>query len=166
VISLEHSSEGATLNDQSSSRHRESPELRLIQIGHLSEAVKVEFELVAARIGWFVASQAFLLAAYAQVVANDHWRSRPPLIVIAYAVPIIGIVASVLVRIGVEAAHSAAAKAKHQRDASISLLPMHLRYTLVPVDSKLHLAGNLPASLLPTVVIVFWFSVLAALVPQ
>lgn len=139
---------------------------RLAQIDQLSNAVKTEFELVTARVGWFAGSQAFIVAAFAQVVASGGWSpvTAPAVLkLLAYGLPLVGIAASLVVHIAVGAAHEAAVEFKNQRDASIARLPATLQYRLIPHWHSLHLRGNLPARTLPTLVAVFWVAALASL---
>ena len=140
----------------------------LTQLGRLTDAVKAEFDLITARIGWFMTSQAFVTAAFVVTLANADAIGRdhaPTLVLLKYALPIIGVIASYLVHVAVAAAHRATVRLKRDRDARIEALPDRLRITLISSSDRIHQEGNLPARVLPTIVGAFWTVALLSLLP-
>ncbi len=100
--------------------------------------------------------------ANADAIGRDH---APTLVLLKYALPIIGVIASYLVHVAVAAAHRATVRLKRDRDARIEALPDRLRITLISSSDRIHHEGNLPARVLPTIVGAFWTVALLSLLP-
>ena len=140
----------------------------LVQLGRLTDAVKAEFDLITARIGWFMTSQAFVTAAFVVTLANADAIGRDhaaTLLLLKYALPVIGVVASCLVHVAVAAAHRATVRLKRDRDTRIEALPPRLRIALISSSDRIHHEGNLPARVLPAIVGAFWTVALLSLLP-
>jgi hypothetical protein len=137
----------------------------LTQIGALSQAIGAEFELVTARMGWLVTSEAFLFAAFAASVAayTQISQALPSLTrLLLLALPVIGIALALLVKIAIGAAHSATTRLKQQREKLLKTLPEALQIELVSSRDAEHMLGNLPPIVIPWIFVGFWVMVLGA----
>ena len=138
----------------------------LTQIERLSEAVKTEFDLVGTRMTWLVTSQSFLFVAFATSVSN--LKSTEPILrvtlgTLVVLVPIMGAAFAVLVGIALRAAHKVCIRLKDDRDKLMSSLPIELRVRLVSSKDDEHSFGNLPANVIPWILVFVWGVLLASL---
>jgi hypothetical protein len=98
----------------------------LTQIGRLSDATRTEFDLVTARVGWFLTSEAFLCASFVAAAVNYPAKRHGLQTSFGYlllALPVLGMALALLVGIAVSVAHKAAAARKDDRDAMMKRLP-------------------------------------------
>jgi hypothetical protein len=147
--------EDATQQASTQHLHAELSQIRL-----LHDSVQFEFELITARMGWLIMGQAFLFAAFATVIAGGSSANKTFASLITYLsiiIPTFGILLSLAVMAAVHAAHIAAIQMKLKRDERLVRLPEHLRVALISSRSPEHVLGNLPAQIIPWVIIFFWF---------
>lgn len=138
----------------------------LTQIGKLSDAIRTEFDLVTARMGWLVTAEAFISAAFVAAATAFPLEKGAFLSLLTYlvfALPLLGIVLAFTVLIAIQAAHTAAERLKEDRDKIMQQLPEGLRIVLVASRDPEHLQGNLPARILPPTIIIFWIIALFSL---
>jgi hypothetical protein len=130
----------------------------LAQIARLGEGVKAEFDLIAGRMTWLVISESFIFSAFATALAN--YRPDHPVIgglrFLAWALPLVGMILAACVYVGIFAALSAIDALKSQRDRMMAGLPAQLRIDLISTRSRQQWWGNLPAVVLPPVLVVVW----------
>ncbi len=137
----------------------------LTQITALSAAIQMEFELVTARMGWLLVSEAFIIAAYqGTVIYYSQIKEFSPFVVIwlLTGFPFVGIAILLIVHVAIRAAHNAASDSKDERTAMMKKLPENLRITLVSSRDVNHAFGNLPAQSIPWMFLAFWMGLLIA----
>jgi len=137
----------------------------LTQLERLTEAIESEFDLISARIGWLVTSEAFIFTAYATTMANVIEKSQHVSTIIeylAFALPLFGIILAILVALSVFAAHSAIEKLKKQRDLFLEQLPQALRIVLISSRDHEHILGNIPSQTIPWLIIIVWIGALVS----
>lgn len=138
----------------------------LTQIGRVSDAVKVEFDLIGTRMTWLVVSQSFMFATFATAAANAGSKAGPYLPVLKYlviATPLLGVAVAAFVALAIKTAHAVAIDMKNQRDTLILQLPEALRIRLVSSRDHAHSRGNLPAKWVPWLLTAFWVGAIVSL---
>lgn len=137
----------------------ENVPLVLGQVSRLSDAIKAEFDLIAARMTWLLSSQAFLIAAFATSLAaadSPHPDYQFVVRYLIYGLPFFGTAVCVLVALAIAAAHKVASRLKDQRDDFLSSVPQILRIDLVSSRDPEHVVGNLPAKVVPWLFAALW----------
>jgi hypothetical protein len=130
----------------------------LAQIARLGEGLKAEFDLIAGRMSWLVISESFIFSAFATALASyrpDH-PAIGGLLFLAWVLPFVGMILAVTVYLAIVAALSAIDTLKGQRDRMMARLPVQLRIDLISARSRQQWWGNVPAHVLPPVLLLVW----------
>lgn len=138
------------------------------RILRLDSQIKIEYDLIGHRVSWLLASNSFLIAAFAVVLNNSspngslNWRLAQLLM---WLLPITGSISCIVVARAVSAAHSVINELKKQRDPVEDLAAKLYSYERLGVSQQTwyHIAGNRPPTFLPLVVACVWGTVLAML---
>jgi hypothetical protein len=130
----------------------------LVQIARLGEALKAEFDLIAARMSWLVIAESCIFSAFATPLANNRPQQTAVigLRFLAWILPFVGMILAACVYVAILAALSAIDTLKSQRDRMMTGLPAHLRIDLISARSGQQWWGNVPAHVLPPVLFLVW----------
>jgi hypothetical protein len=139
------------------------------RILRLDAQIKIEYDLIGHRVSWLLASNSFLIAAFAVVLNNTspsgslNWRLAQLLM---WLLPITGGISCIVVARAVSAAHSVIDELKKQRDPVEDLAAKLYSYERLGVGQQTwyHIAGNRPPTFLALVVLCVWGILLAMLV--
>jgi len=137
----------------------------------LDSQLKIEYELVGQRVSWLLVSNSFLFGAFVVSLNNmsanannmcSDARIHRLIHILFLAIPIIGLVSSVLVALAVRAAHEVIFELKVVRDRVEEEASRALAYERLGVHIKSwpHIVGNWPPVLLPPLFAVVWATIL------
>lgn len=133
-----------------------------LKIQRTDTQIRSEFDLVSHRMSWLMMSQSFLFIAYANLMSGlsniglDHLHK--PLFGLCYIIPIVGMLMTIFVGVGIHAALSVANKLKNERKRFELNHPTlcTLYKTTVHRDWWEHIAGNVPSYCLPSMFFLAW----------
>ncbi len=119
--------------------------------------IEHEDDLIGLRIGWFIAAEALLFAAYGVVLAAPSFALGGTVPIdrrVFTIVPILGIVMAVLVAAGVSAAMHQIVVLREQYDVKLSSPPD--LYPALRSTRAISGLGHLPAIILPALMTISW----------
>jgi hypothetical protein len=131
----------------------------LAQLGRLDEAIKIEFDLVNARMTWLVVSESFIISSFVTAMAYyaPGHRIADGLLLVMSLTAILGLILAAVVIPAIHAAHSATDKLKETRcEWENRVEPAHMRVHLISSRDPQHPMGKIPAIWIPWVLVGVW----------
>ena len=134
------------------------------RLARLDSQIKVEYELIGHRVSWLLVSNSFLFAAFVVALGNSSLDANTQKLIriLVLALPVIGLVSSVLVSLAVRAANEVVHELKKARDFVEEQASRFYEYERLGVHIKSwpHIVGNWPPALLPPLFAIVWLTLL------
>lgn len=125
----------------------------LTQLTRVGFAIDKELTLISERMSWLVISESFIFSAYTVAMANME-KSRT-LGLLAWGMPVVGLLLALLVYPALLAADNAARRLKKVRQQFEQKLPEDLQLNLLATDRE-YFWGSIPAFVIPVMLILVW----------